>query len=338
MSHIRTCMLLGSTSMGLALSSTAATAQDGAVDAATLVIVLVLAFSLYAPILAMIGVMELTRMAEASFTRIRRLLDTEPMALPREPTTPQSTTLTFEGVDFAYVPNQPVLQDISFTVPPKTMTAIVGPSGSGKSTVLNLIPRFWDVAAGRVTLGGQDLRDLDEQTLSNHITMVFQDVYLFAGSIADNIRMGQPEADDTAVQNAARQAQAHDFIMALPDSYDTQVGEGGASLSGGEAQRLSIARAILKDAPIVLLDEATAAIDPTTERALQPAFARLVENKTLIVVAHKLSTIEAADQILVLSDGKIAERGNHATLIQQNGIYAGLWQQRKQAQSRQISA
>jgi ATP-binding cassette subfamily B protein len=187
-------------------------------------------------------------------------------------------------------------------------------------------------------MGGIDLRDIPRRQLMDQISFVFQNSYLFSNTIAANIRFGRPDADKNAMIAAAKAAQAHDFIMSLPNGYATRFGSERAALSGGQRQRLTIAHAILKDAPIVILDEATAAIDPTTERALQQAFAELVQDKTLIVVAHKLSTIEAADQIIVLDDGQIVERGDHAAPINHGGLYAGLWNQRRQAQSWQISS
>jgi ATP-binding cassette subfamily B protein len=245
--------------------------------------------------------------------------------------------LRFDQVSFSYPGKLPLFRDLSFTVPQCTMTAIVGPSGAGKSTVLNLIARFWDVNSGKVTIGGANVACLGEEELASLVTVVFQDVYLFAGTIRDNIVIGRPDASQGDIEAAARAAQAHEFIMALPDGYDTQVGEGGAALSGGERQRVSIARSILKDAPIVLLDEATAAIDPTNERAIQLALARLVEGRTLIVVAHRLATIQAADQIIVLDEGRVAECGQHDTLLAQGGVYAGLWSHRARALGWQIS-
>lgn len=303
----------------------------GDLPVGTLITTLVLLFSMYAPLLALIGVMESTRIADASLTRMDRIMSAQPLPVLAAPHAPFGFAVRFDRVGFGYAPDKPVLRDVSFTVPERSMTAIVGPSGSGKSTILNLLPRFWDVAGGAITIGGTDLRKMSEERLNALITVVFQDVTLFAGTIFDNIAFGRPGADLAAVEAAARAAQAHDFIQALPGGYNTRVGEGGATLSGGERQRVSIARAILKDAPIVLLDEATAAIDPTNERAIQAALARLVADKTLIVVAHKLSTIRAADQILVLDRGAIVERGRHEPLLEAGGLYAQLWSHRTRA-------
>ncbi len=305
--------------------------QAGAVDIATLLAVLVLVFATYSPLLGLSQVMELVRMADASLTRMDRILTARPLPAPTAPAEPAGFDLRFKAVDFAYRPGRPVLSGVDFAVPERSMTAIVGPSGSGKSTILNLIARFWDVDAGAVRIGGVDLRQLNEERLAALITVVFQDVYLFAGSLYDNIAFGRAGATRTEVEAAARAAQAHDFIMALPDGYDTRVGEGGATLSGGERQRMSIARAILKDAPIVLLDEATAAIDPSNELAIRKALSRLVAEKTLVVVAHKLSTIRAADQILVLDAGRIVERGGHEALLAEGGLYRRLWDSRSRA-------
>ncbi|WP_053240077.1 ABC transporter ATP-binding protein [Pleomorphomonas koreensis] len=305
--------------------------QAGAIDIATLLAALVLVFATYAPLLALSQVMELVRMADASLTRMDRILTAPSLPAPAAPARPAGFDLRFEAVDFAYRPGRPVLSGVDFAVPERSMTAIVGPSGSGKSTILNLIARFWDVDAGAVRIGGTDLRQLDEERLAALITVVFQDVYLFAGSLYDNIAFGRAGASRTDVEAAARAAQAHDFIMALPDGYHTRVGEGGATLSGGERQRVSIARAILKDAPIVLLDEATAAIDPSNELAIRKALSRLVAGKTLVSVAHKLSTIRAADQILVLDGGRIVERGDHAALLARGGLYRRLWDSRSRA-------
>lgn len=304
----------------------------------TLISVLVLLFSIYAPLLALVSIMEVTRMADASLTRMDRITTGSPLPEPAAPKQPKGFAVRFEDVRFGYLPDTPVLHGVSFTVPERTMTAIVGPSGSGKSTILNLIPRFWDATGGTISIGSVDIRDMSAEELNGLITVVFQDVYLFAGSIFDNIAFGRPGASREEVEAAARAAQAHDFIVALPDGYQTKVGEGGALLSGGERQRVSIARAILKNAPIVLLDEATAAIDPTNEKAIQLALSRLVADKTLIVVAHKLSTIQAADQILALEDGQVVERGEHADLLKQDGLYARLWSHRAKAAGWRLGA
>lgn len=298
---------------------------EGSIEISALIASLVLIFTLYTPMLGLISVMELTRMADASLTRIDRIVTAETLPLLSRPLEPAGFAVGFERVDFSYVPGKPILRNLSFTVPERSMTAIVGPSGAGKSTVLNLLPRFWDVTGGKVTIGGVDTRDMAPERLNELVTMVFQDVYLFAGTIRDNIAFGRPGASADDVETAAKSAQAHDFIMALPDGYETRIGEGGSTLSGGERQRISIARAILKDAPVVLLDEATAAIDPSNERAIQTALAQLVADKTLIVVAHKLTTVQAADQIVVIEDGALVERGDHRQLLEANGAYARLW-------------
>ena len=298
---------------------------EGSIEVSALIASLVLIFTLYTPMLGLVAVMELTRMADASLTRIDRIVTAETLPVATQPVDPDGFAVAFKDVDFSYVPGKPILQNLTFTVPERSMTAIVGPSGAGKSTVLNLLPRFWDVTGGHVTIGGVDTRDMAPQRLNELVTMVFQDVYLFAGTIRDNIAFGRPGASVDDVQAAAKSAQAHDFIMALPDGYETRIGEGGSTLSGGERQRISIARAMLKDAPIVLLDEATAAIDPSNERAIQTALAQLVADKTLIVVAHKLTTVQAADQIVVIEDGALVEHGDHRQLLETDGAYAKLW-------------
>ncbi|MEM0985068.1 MAG: ABC transporter ATP-binding protein [Pseudomonadota bacterium] len=310
----------------------------GESDIGNLVSCLVIVFALYAPLLSLIGVMELTRIADASLTRIDRIITARPLPAPALPRTPDGFEVAFKNVSFSYEPGKPVLRDVSFSVPERSITAIVGASGSGKSTLLNLVARFWDVDDGMIQIGGSDIREIAPEDLNSHVTMVFQSVYLFAGTIRDNIALGRTGASNEQIERAARAAQAHDFITRLPDGYDTEIGEGGSTLSGGERQRLSIARAILKDAPIVLLDEATAAIDPTNERAIQQAFSELVRNKTLIVVAHKLSTVRNADQILVLGDGGILERGHHESLVDAGGLYASLWERWTSAADWRIGA
>lgn len=243
----------------------------------------------------------------------------------------QHFDIAFDHVDFGYDSRQ-VLHDVSLTIPDKTTTAIVGPSGSGKSTLCSLMARFWDVDSGSVKIGGVDVRDYTLESLMDQISMVFQNVYLFADTIENNIKFGCPDATHEQVVEAARKACCDDFIEALPDGYNTVIGEGGASLSGGEKQRISIARAMLKDAPIVILDEATANVDPENEDRLQKAIEALTRDKTIIMIAHRLKTVRHADQILVVDHGRIVQQGTHEQLIGQPGIYAAFVGGRKQAE------
>ena len=229
--------------------------------------------------------------------------------------------IEYENVSFGYT-EKDVLKDVSFKVNSGEMTALVGPSGGGKSTIASLLARFWDVGSGRILVNGEDIRNVSLGSLMDHISMVFQRVYLFQDTIYNNIAIGRPNATREEVENAAKKARCYEFIMQLPDGFDTVIGEGGASLSGGEKQRLSIARCILKDAPIVILDEATASVDADNEKAIQDAISELCRNKTLLVIAHRLKTIKDADQILVVSDGQIVEKGNHEELCALNGTYA----------------
>ncbi len=229
--------------------------------------------------------------------------------------------IVFDHVSFSYE-HKEILHDISATLPDRTTTAIVGPSGSGKTTLCNLVARFWDVDSGSVRIGGTDVRDYTLESLMDQISMVFQNVYLFADTIENNIKFGCPDATHEQVVEAARRACCDDFIEALPDGYDTVIGEGGASLSGGEKQRISVARAMLKNAPIIILDEATANVDPENEAVIQRAVAKLVANKTVIVIAHRLSTITDADNIAVVDGGQILAQGRHEELNRQPGIYA----------------
>lgn len=229
--------------------------------------------------------------------------------------------IEYDNVGFAYT-EKDVLSNISFKIKQGEMTALVGPSGGGKSTIASLLARFWDVKSGKILVRGEDIRNVSLGSLMDQISMVFQRVYLFQDTIYNNIAIGRPDATCEEVEEAAKKARCYDFIMQLPNGFDTVIGEGGASLSGGEQQRISIARCILKDSPIVILDEATASVDADNERAIQEAISELCKDKTLLVIAHRLRTIRDADQILVISDGKITERGNHETLMAQNGTYA----------------
>ncbi|THF76402.1 ABC transporter ATP-binding protein [Cohnella fermenti] len=244
--------------------------------------------------------------------------------------------IRFHRVTFGYEDDKPVLRELSFAIAPKTITALVGPSGSGKSTVTRLIARFWDVQQGEVSIGGTPLREAEPERLLDGISMVFQDVYLFADTIGNNIRVGKMTATQAEIEAAARRACCHEFISRLPQGYDTPVGEGGSTLSGGEKQRVSIARALLKDASIVLLDEATASLDPENEAAVQTAINELVADKTVLIIAHRLKTIQYADRILVLEQGRLAESGTHDELVGQGGIYSRLWSIQQEAEGWQV--
>lgn len=246
-----------------------------------------------------------------------------------------SYNIDFTDVFFGYGEIE-VLHNLSFQIPQNTTTAIVGPSGSGKSTICNLITRFYDVNSGSVKIGGHDVREFTCDSLLKNISMVFQNVYLFRDTIKNNIKFGSPDATDEQIIAAAKAARCHDFIMALPDGYDTVIGEGGSSLSGGEKQRISIARAMLKDAPIVILDEATASIDPENEHLIHEAISALTHGKTIITIAHRLATIENADQILVIDGGTVAQRGTHKELLQQEGTYKKFIQIREQVEGWRI--
>ncbi len=239
--------------------------------------------------------------------------------------------IVFDQVSFSYDKSNPVLKDISFTIPQGSKTAIVGPSGSGKTTIINLISRFYDIDSGTIRLGGKDIREYKVEKLLKNLSLVFQDVYLFQDTIENNIRFANPGASHEEVVEAAKKARCHDFIMELPDGYNTMVGEGGSSLSGGEKQRVSIARALLKNAPIILLDEATSSVDPENEYEILAAIEELSKGHTVISIAHRLSTVRKADQILVIDDGKLVQEGKHSELVNQEGIYSAFIKARERA-------
>ena len=276
-------------------------------------------------------------MIDASIDRVEEIDRAPRMDEGGSVQVPKSHDISFDHVDFSYG-DRKIIDDVSFTIPEGTTTAIVGPSGSGKTTLTSLMARFWDVNKGSVKLGGIDVKDYSLDSLMSNFSMVFQNVYLFNDSIENNIKFGKPGASHEEVVAAAKAARCHDFIMALPDGYDTVIGEGGATISGGERQRLSIARAMLKDAPIVILDEATANVDPENEAELQAAIEALTGGKTIIMIAHRLKTVRHANQILVVDHGRIVQHGTHDQLIQQKGIYADFILNRKAAIDWKISA
>jgi len=309
----------------------------GSLNLAILLALLAIAVRFAEPLSIFASLASMFDFMEAGLERIDALFDVQPLPTVEPTQQLEHFDITFEQVNFSYSSTEDtpqeeqILQDVSFHLPAHTLTALVGSSGSGKTTITKLISRYADPQKGRIKIGGVDIRAVTQQELMRHIAVVFQDVYLFDESIRDNIRMAKPEATDEEVMAAAQAANCHEFIIRLPEGYETTVGEIGGSLSGGERQRISIARAILKDAPIVLLDEPTSALDTESEVAVQRAIDNLVANKTVIVIAHRLSTVVAADLILVLEDGQIVERGFHDVLLTQNGRYAAMWAAQQQA-------
>jgi ATP-binding cassette subfamily B protein/subfamily B ATP-binding cassette protein MsbA len=283
----------------------------------------------YQPIRALGMSWEQIQEAMAGFDRVSELLAEEPeVTNPANPVnlpSPLEGSLSLENVSFHYVDGESVLQGINLEIPSSNVVALVGPTGVGKSTLVSLIPRFYDVVSGSIKLDGIDIRDYQVEDLRKQISIVLQDVFLFHGTVRDNILFGNPSASEEDVINAARIANAHDFISALPDGYDTLIGERGVKLSGGQRQRISIARAILKDAPILILDEATSSVDTETELLIQQALERLMIGRTTIVIAHRLSTVRNADKIVVLEGQSIVEQGSHESLIAKNGLYKRLY-------------
>lgn len=296
---------------------------------------LLLSLNIYEPVMILFGFISDFARTNRSASRINELKNEQPLQEPGTGTRPENMNIEFENVSFSYG-NLEVLHDICLRFPEKSITALVGPSGSGKSTITRLAARFWDPGSGTVTLGGVPLKNMKSDELLSYISMVFQDVYLFHDTIEANIRMGRSDATMDEIIEAAKTAACHDFIAALPNGYQTIVGEGGSTLSGGEKQRISIARALLKNAPIVLLDEATASLDPENEVLIQQAISALVAEKTVIVIAHRLQSICNAEQIIVLENGAVKESGDHDELLRQNGLYAGLWEEQSKAGSWRI--
>ena len=306
-------------------------------DALTAVIMVISAFIVYASLETAGNYSALLRIVDVSVERAQAILDTPQMDITGEDIQPETRNIRADAVEFSYEKRK-VIDGVSLQIPEKTTTAIVGPSGGGKTTLVNLLARFWDVDTGEVTLGGRNVRDYDMDSLMKNFSFVFQNVYLFHDTIANNIRFGQPEADMETVIAAAKKACCHDFIMSLPDGYDTVIGEGGASLSGGEKQRISIARAMMKDAPVIFLDEATANVDPENENELMRAIQALTAEKTVIMIAHRLKTVEHADQILVIDHGRIVQQGTHESLLAQEGLYKTFIGERREAASWKVRA
>lgn len=281
----------------------------------------------YQPISTLARVTEDLQLAIAGADRVFEILDTEPDikdSHDAEDMERAEGEIIFDNVGFHYIPQAPVLQGISFTAKPGEMIALVGPTGVGKTTIISLIARFYDPVSGSIKLDGKDLKDLTLSSIRNQISIVLQDIFLFNGTVAENIAYGSKAASTEDIINAAKIARAHEFIAELPEGYNTVVGERGVKLSGGQKQRLSIARAVLRDTPILILDEATAAVDVETEAKIQQAIQELAGSRTIIVIAHRLSTVKRADKILVIKEGKIEEAGNHESLLAANGVYKRL--------------
>lgn len=298
----------------------------------TLMVFLLLVLNLYNPVMSLLLMLaNITRLNHCA-ERIKTVMKEKPLHHTNAKNETFDSSIQFEHVSFGYGKKE-VLHDISFKLPAHSMTALVGPSGSGKSTITRLIARFWDANSGNISIGGIPIKQLSGDEVLKDISIVFQDVYLFHDTIENNIRMGREDATQDEIIEAAKLSACHDFIMSLPEGYQTLVGEGGSTLSGGEKQRISIARALLKDAPIVLLDEATASLDPQNEILIQKAIDALVENKTVVIIAHRLRSIQNADQIIVLDNGKIVEIGNHEQLLKNNGLYGHLWKEQQRAGS-----
>ncbi|MDR2132431.1 MAG: ABC transporter ATP-binding protein/permease [Clostridiales Family XIII bacterium] len=303
-------------------------AEDYAKFAMAAVFYIFFSFSLATPFTKLVYVSQIGNQVADGIGRMDKILNAAPLPETSAPKTAAAYSIAFENVTFSYngEGESVALNGVSFTAAQGEITALVGPSGSGKSTIGHLIPRFYDVAEGSIKIGGVDIRDMASDDLMSIVGFVFQDVFLFKQSILDNIKIGDPNAGREEVVAAAKAAMCHDFIEKLPQGYDTVFGSSGVHLSGGERQRIVIARAILKNAPILVLDEATAFADPENEQKIQLALSELMKNKTVIIIAHRLSTVRGADKILVVNKGKIAETGRHDELVAANGRYAAMWE------------
>jgi len=307
----------------------------GQLDGDILLLFIVVGLKFFQPLYDLGVALLLLKFGQQALEGVEGVFAVPTLAEPEHEQVPTRFDIAFDSVRFRYEEGEgEALTQVSATMPERTMTAIVGPSGAGKSTMAHLIPRLWDVTDGAVRVGGVDVREMTTAELHKHVSMVFQDVTLFDGTVRDNLLLGRPDATEQEMIEAAKGAQAHDFIMKLPQGYDTPLGAGGERLSGGEKQRISIARALLKDAPIVLLDEATASIDPAAEVHIQRAIDALVKERTVVVIAHRLRTIARADKIVVLEDGRVAEQGSHGELLAAGGLYAALWFEQQAALGR----
>ncbi|UTD11091.1 ABC transporter ATP-binding protein [Treponema sp. B152] len=296
----------------------------GSISAGSFISCIILSLGLIAPLIQALRYTDSLAMVDSTVKEIAKLLEAEEMNRPKEVVPLKENTIAFSHVSFSYSDTE-VLHDISFQAVPNGMTAFVGPSGSGKSTVARLIASFWEASTGSVMIGGCDVRNIPLSQVMERVAYVSQDNYLFHLSIRENIRIGKPDATDAEIEQAAKKASCHDFISALPQGYDTVAGDGGNNLSGGEKQRIAIARAILKDSPIIVLDEATAFTDPENEAVIQRSIGELVAGKTLIVIAHRLSTITMADKIIVMNHGRIEAEGEHQSLLESCELYRTLW-------------
>ncbi|MBR6874363.1 MAG: ABC transporter ATP-binding protein [Ruminococcus sp.] len=305
---------------------------DGSMSLLYCIMMMISSFMVYESLDVMAGFSALIRSVDICVEQANEILSIPEMDIDGEDIEPGTRDIELKNVTFAY-DNRTIIDGVDLRIPEKTTTAIVGPSGGGKTTITNLVARFWDVNSGTVTLGGRDVREYSFDSLMRNFSFVFQRVYLFEDTIANNIRFGSPEASMDKVIEAAKKARCHDFIMSLPDGYDTVIGEGGASLSGGEKQRISIARAIMKDSPIIILDEATANVDPENEAELTKAIEELTKEKTIIMIAHRLKTVRNADNIIVIDKGKIVQQGRHDDLMNEEGIYRTFVEDRKKAVS-----
>lgn len=308
--------------------------KNGILSLPMCILMLIVSFMIYQELESAGNMSDNLQMLAASMDTADEIDKTPVMDIEGKDLEPKSAAVTFEDVSFSYSEDtgaKKILDHVSFTIPSRTTTAVVGPSGGGKTTMCSLIARFWDVDGGKITVGGTDVREYKLDSLMKNISMVFQNVYLFQDTIENNIRFGKPDATHEEVVAAAKAACCHEFIEALPDGYQTVIGEGGGSLSGGEKQRISIARAILKDAPIIILDEATASVDPENEDLLQAAIEALTHDKTIIMIAHRLKTVRHADQILVLNHGHIEQRGTHEQLAGAEGLYKEFLNAREKA-------